>query len=156
MWPNQQETEDLVTFTEEVLNRKLYFLCSGHNCLKKSFFKTQGKASKMPKNLICNKSFLFNRDIRFFKMLFFITRFIWVLSNICLMFNCLKRFILMIKGWVLISYDRVQVLKSSFHLQRFKMLLMEACTLIIYDIIIQKTMSPRKSEEEVMIKFCKS
>ena len=29
MWPNPQETADLVTFTEEILNRKLQFLCSG-------------------------------------------------------------------------------------------------------------------------------
>ena len=28
MWPNSQKTADLVTFTEEVLNGKLYFLCS--------------------------------------------------------------------------------------------------------------------------------
>ena len=28
MSPNPQETEDLVTFTEEILNGKLYFLCS--------------------------------------------------------------------------------------------------------------------------------
>ena len=28
MWPNPQETVDLVTFTEEILNGKLYFLCS--------------------------------------------------------------------------------------------------------------------------------
>ena len=28
MWPNTQETADLVTFTEEMLNGKLYFLCS--------------------------------------------------------------------------------------------------------------------------------
>ena len=28
MSPNPQETEDLVTFTEEILNEKLYFLCS--------------------------------------------------------------------------------------------------------------------------------
>ena len=28
MWPNPQETLDLVTFTEEILNGKLYFLCS--------------------------------------------------------------------------------------------------------------------------------
>ena len=27
MWPNPQETADLVTFTEEILNRKLHFLC---------------------------------------------------------------------------------------------------------------------------------
>ena len=28
MWPNPQETADLVTFTEEILHGKLHFLCS--------------------------------------------------------------------------------------------------------------------------------
>ena len=28
MWPNPQETADLVTFTEEILTGKLHFLCS--------------------------------------------------------------------------------------------------------------------------------
>ena len=28
MWPNPQETADLVTFTDEILNEKLHFLCS--------------------------------------------------------------------------------------------------------------------------------
>ena len=28
MWPNRQETADLVTFTEEFLNEKFHFLCS--------------------------------------------------------------------------------------------------------------------------------
>ena len=28
MWPNPQSTADLVTFTEEILNGKLHFLCS--------------------------------------------------------------------------------------------------------------------------------
>ena len=28
MWPNPQETADLVTFTEKILNGKPYFLCS--------------------------------------------------------------------------------------------------------------------------------
>ena len=28
MWPNPQETVDLVTFTEEILNGKLSFLCN--------------------------------------------------------------------------------------------------------------------------------
>ena len=27
MWPNPQETVDLVTFTEEILNAELHFLC---------------------------------------------------------------------------------------------------------------------------------
>ena len=30
---NLQETEDLVTFTEEILNGKLHFLCSESNIL---------------------------------------------------------------------------------------------------------------------------
>ena len=30
MWPNLQETADLVTFTLEIFNRKLYFLCSAY------------------------------------------------------------------------------------------------------------------------------
>ena len=37
MWPNQQET---VTFTEEILNEKLHFLCSimsSHSLLPQSF-----------------------------------------------------------------------------------------------------------------------
>ena len=28
MWPHPQENADLVTFTEEILNEKLHFLCS--------------------------------------------------------------------------------------------------------------------------------
>ena len=28
MWPNPQETVEMATFTEEILNRKLHFLCS--------------------------------------------------------------------------------------------------------------------------------
>ena len=28
MWPNPQETVDLLKFTEEILNGKLHFLCS--------------------------------------------------------------------------------------------------------------------------------
>ena len=28
MWPNPQETADLASFTEEILNGKLHFLCS--------------------------------------------------------------------------------------------------------------------------------
>ena len=28
MWPNPLETADLVTFAEEILDRKLHFLCS--------------------------------------------------------------------------------------------------------------------------------
>ena len=31
MWLNPQETEDLVTLTEEILNRKLHFQCNDGN-----------------------------------------------------------------------------------------------------------------------------
>ena len=34
MWPNPQETADLVTFTEEVLNGKPHFLCSVYSVWK--------------------------------------------------------------------------------------------------------------------------
>ena len=36
MWPNPEETADLVTFTEEIPNGKLHFLCSALS-RKKSF-----------------------------------------------------------------------------------------------------------------------
>ena len=36
MWPNPQLPADLVTFTEEILNGKLHFLCSG--CYYMSIF----------------------------------------------------------------------------------------------------------------------
>ena len=31
MWPNPQETADLVTFTEEILDGNLHLLCSVNN-----------------------------------------------------------------------------------------------------------------------------
>ena len=34
MWPNPQETANLVTFTEEILNGKLHFLYSVNEYLK--------------------------------------------------------------------------------------------------------------------------
>ena len=39
MWPSPQESPDLVTFTEEILNGKLHFLCSDIiRCLAIGFF----------------------------------------------------------------------------------------------------------------------
>ena len=32
MWPNLQETADLITFTEEILNGKHHFLCREYIC----------------------------------------------------------------------------------------------------------------------------
>ena len=40
MWPNPLETADLVTFTEEILNGKLYFLYSGRRFMFLTEFKT--------------------------------------------------------------------------------------------------------------------
>ena len=34
MWPISQETADLVTFTEEILNGKIHFLCSDISFVK--------------------------------------------------------------------------------------------------------------------------
>ena len=48
MWPNPQETADLVTFTEEILNEKLHLLCSVISCLSRNLF---GKNSKI--NYLC-------------------------------------------------------------------------------------------------------
>ena len=39
MWPNPQETPDLITFTEEILNGKLYFLCSIFKAMTEIFAK---------------------------------------------------------------------------------------------------------------------
>ena len=33
MWPNPQETADLVILTEEILNEKLHFLCCRYSTL---------------------------------------------------------------------------------------------------------------------------
>ena len=39
MWPNPQVPADLVTFTEEIINGKLHFLCSvGGGILDKKYF----------------------------------------------------------------------------------------------------------------------
>ena len=42
MWPNPQETGDLVTFTEEILNGKLHFLWSEGINLARKHVKTMG------------------------------------------------------------------------------------------------------------------
>ena len=39
MWPNPQETADLLVFTEEILNEKLHLLCS--------YFRWQQHASEL-------------------------------------------------------------------------------------------------------------
>ena len=57
MWPNPQKTADLVTFTEEILNGKLHFLCSHtldnqwlHQYSNKSENCMQGAPSSLPRD----------------------------------------------------------------------------------------------------------
>ena len=38
MWPNPQKTADLVTFIEEILQRKLHFLCSEYHNYEGSYY----------------------------------------------------------------------------------------------------------------------
>ena len=42
MWPNAQFPEDLVTFTEEILNGKHHFMCSVIPSMIKSIFNQLG------------------------------------------------------------------------------------------------------------------
>ena len=49
MWPNPQFPADLVTFTEEILNGKIHFLCSA--LTKKSFVKNIMRSKVIQKNL---------------------------------------------------------------------------------------------------------
>ena len=49
----------------------------------------------------------FNRDMRLFEMLIFVIRIIWILSDIWLMFICLKRFVLIVNGWVLCALNNL-------------------------------------------------
>ena len=46
MWPNPQETADLVTFTEGILNGKLHFLCSDHSSVANPFAALEGMFSR--------------------------------------------------------------------------------------------------------------
>ena len=51
MWPNRQIPVDLVTFTEEILNGKLHFLCSVDRENLHIFRKTWGVSKKISENL---------------------------------------------------------------------------------------------------------
>ena len=46
MWPNPQETADLVTFTGEIFNAKLHFLCSDSRSATRIFFRRWHKVLK--------------------------------------------------------------------------------------------------------------
>ena len=62
----KQETADLVTFTEEILNGKLHFLCSESNFDSKSFVKIF-ILDKFCNWQIFAKNFLFFRKMQPFK-----------------------------------------------------------------------------------------
>ena len=51
MRPNSQFPADLVTFTEEILNRKLHFLCSVNWLIKKGVKNNLNLLSKLINNL---------------------------------------------------------------------------------------------------------
>ena len=57
MWPNPQEAADLVTFTEEILHRKVHFLCNSEK--RRRFFQYQ----LLQKKNINNKKLLFLTNI---------------------------------------------------------------------------------------------
>ena len=59
MWPNPQETVDLVTFTEEILNGKLHFLCSANlkSLPSQSWYSKLGILKKISKNEILHYLF---------------------------------------------------------------------------------------------------
>ena len=68
MRPNPQETADLVTFTEEVLNEKLHFLCSvrwsqtnDHVLQQKHYIDVLQATNK------CIRTMPRQKNIRFFK-----------------------------------------------------------------------------------------
>ena len=55
MRPNPQETVDLITFTEELLNRKLHFLLSIQNLFK--VYEVRSKQSILPPLMTSEKNY---------------------------------------------------------------------------------------------------
>ena len=61
MQPNPQETAELVTFTEEILNGKLHFVCSVlQSCLSQIFVGDPATLQKQPPKVFCEKNILRN------------------------------------------------------------------------------------------------
>ena len=70
MWPNPLETPDLVTFTEEILNGKLHFLCSEDLVVYKPV--AYKKAVHIPDTKYSSvhcRSLLFNKVVEHFGLL---------------------------------------------------------------------------------------
>ena len=56
MWPNPQEIADIIKFTEEVLNGKLDFLCSGKTIISREIMSTQSGSKQFKYRGIFNLS----------------------------------------------------------------------------------------------------
>ena len=76
MWPNPQKTADLVTFTEEILNGKLHFLCSAlktanhgksselnHGCIKPGFTTVNYYTIDRPINFVLKAACLWTQYV---------------------------------------------------------------------------------------------
>ena len=70
MWPNPQETADLVAFIEKILNGSLYFLCSEYSS-----------------NTIKNNTTLFTLknilDVQFSLLWNILLKYIYIYINVC-------------------------------------------------------------------------
>ena len=73
MWPNPQETAELITFTEEIFNGKLHFLCSikeivlfpcVENLLRKFKNHHIKKTSLIVEGISCFEKWLFVRNVK--------------------------------------------------------------------------------------------
>ena len=60
MWPNPQTPADMVTFTEEILNEKLHFLCSLNRTPVSDCFDLHHQAFRYGKNSL--KSVIFKQE----------------------------------------------------------------------------------------------
>ena len=66
MWQNKQETADLVTFTQEILNGTLHFLCSAkrkHDYIN-ALLKIENMNNDLVNNLIQDAEVLWNSSNR--------------------------------------------------------------------------------------------
>ena len=74
MWPNPQKTAGLVTFTEEILNGKLHFLCGEFGMSLEIFvfffsLKSPGKASDILSPCFKHDFTLENADFCYFYLI---------------------------------------------------------------------------------------
>ena len=80
MWPNLQETEDLVTITKEILNGKLHFLCSVTNyiftaCLEETRLTTYKKLKNIQANEFSEVVSKFTKNVEINSFSGFISKF---------------------------------------------------------------------------------